>query len=444
MNIRRLFIAMAAFTALGAVASTPVWLEDDAAEAIARRIRRDFPLTVDEFKIMAAEADPSLTSEVIDGMISNKYVETMMIDDTLRVHRKAMRNLYLLDPERNEGWHRRGDNPGDLFISFVDSVIDWSRGANVLGGAHRVEYSFTIIVPGHEAIAGDTLRVWMPLALATDRQSDIEILSVSQPDYVLSDGRSVHNTIYFSAPAPAPGDTATFSYRAAFTTRGQYFPEEYILANIKPYDTDSELYRRYTAVESPHMVKLPYLATAIAGDETNPYRLSERVFDFITYFPWAGAREYSTIGCIPTYVLEQGHGDCGQVALLYISLMRTLGIPARWESGWMLHPGDKNYHDWAEVYFEGIGWVPVDVSFGRYTDAERPETRSFYSHGMDSYRFASNKGICGVLYPPKRYVRSETVDFQAGEVETSRGNLFYPAWDSSLSLISVTPIQVDK
>lgn len=445
MTIKKTFLTLAvAAVSLGSLASVPVWLETDRGEAIERRIRADFPYTVDEFAAIAARNDSTLTREVIDEMILNNYVEAMVIDDTVRVFRKALRNLYLLDPSRNEGWHHRGANPSQRRISYVDSVIDWSRGENPLGGAHRVVYSFSVEVPGHEAFAGDTVRVWMPVPLKSARQSGFEILETSQPDYVLSDGRSVHNTIYFEAPAPAPGDTARFFYKAAFTTSGLYFSPEYIRANIRPYDKESELYREYTATEAPHIIRMPYLATAVAGDLTDPFEISERVFDFISHYPWAGAREYSTIDCIPTYVLHEGHGDCGQVSLLYISLMRTLGIPARWESGWMIHPGEKNYHDWAEVYFEGVGWVPVDVSFGRYTAAERPETREFYSHGMDAHRFATNLGVCGEFYPAKRYVRSETVDLQPGEVEVSSGNLFYPAWDSSFKLISVTPVKVEE
>ena len=63
---------------------------------------------------------------------------------------------------------------------------------------------------------------------------------------------------------------------------------------------------------------------------------------------------------------------------------------------------------------------------------------------MDSHRFSTNKGVCGELYPPKKYVRSETVDFQAGEVECSRGNLFYPGWNSYFQLISVEPVEVSS
>ena len=121
--------------------------------------------------------------------------------------------------------------------------------------------------------------------------------------------------------------------------------------------------------------------------------------------------------------------------------MRSLGVPARWESGWMIHPGEKNYHDWAEVYFEGIGWVPVDNSFGRLTADPDPAVVRFHSTGQDNYRLATNIGVGGILSPAKRFVRSETVDLQAGEVECSRGNLFYPLWDSTLTIESIIPLK---
>lgn len=436
--------AILAGTCCAAAEVAPVWLESDSAAAIHRRTAADFPYTVDEFYDMARKADPSLTREELQRRIDLRYVETKEIDGRLRVFRKAMRNMLLLNPATNAGNTHRGSKASPARLSYVDSVLDHRAGRNPLGAAHRVRYRFSIDVPGHTAIAGDTLRVWMPVPLATQRQSDIRILDASHPGYVLSDGRSVHNTISFSAPAPAPGDTARFWYTGDFTTRGEYFPADEILARMKPYDTDSEVYKKYTSFEAPHIVRLDSLARHIAGGETNPFRLSELVYDYIIHhYPWAGAREYSTIGCIPEYVLEQNHGDCGQVSLLYISLMRTLGIPARWESGWMLHPGEKNLHDWAEVYFEGTGWVPVDVSFGRYTPSPSPEVQGFYSHGIDAHRFAANQGVCGDFYPAKCFVRSETVDAQTGEVECSRGNLFYPAWSSRLSLISVTPVETE-
>ena len=100
--------------------------------------------------------------------------------------------------------------------------------------------------------------------------------------------------------------------------------------------------------------------------------------------------EYSTIPNIPEYVIANRRGDCGQVSLLLITLCRYNGIPARWQSGFMMHPGSKNLHDWAEIYLQNIGWVAVDVSFGVQTWAKDPSERYFYLGGQDAYRWIIN------------------------------------------------------
>lgn len=447
-NLRNIFITLAAAAALQAAAATPgatepAWLERDSAAAIAARTLSDFTLSLQQGRQAVRQAYPQLTEADIDQAIANRWLETKQFGSETRVFRKAVKNLALLHPKLHGGRVApRGAKASAQRLAFVDSVLQWQRGTLPDGGAHRVTFSFTVDVPWHEALRDDTLRVWMPLPHLSARQSDLQLISVSHPGYIISQpDQSVHHTLYIKVPVQNGMDTR-LSYTAAYTAAGLYFSPDSIRANIRPYDTASELYRRYTAVELPHMPDMSALARQIVGNETDPYSCSELVYDYIIQrYPWAGAREYSTIACIPAYVVREGHGDCGQVSLLYISLMRSLGIPARWESGWMLHPGEKNYHDWAEVYFEGVGWVPVDVSFGRYNGSADPAVQRFYSTGMDAHRLASNLGVAGELYPAKRYVRSETVDFQAGEVESTRGNLFYPAWSHSLKLINVKPVQ---
>ncbi len=426
----------------------PAWIEADSAVAIHSRLLYDFPWTVDEARPLLRERYPDITDTDIDRFIGLKYIETMEIDGVLRVHRKALRNLALLNPEIS-GTTGRGDQASPERISYVDSILAWKRGTNPRGGAHEITFRFTVDVPFDPALKGDTLRVWLPLPLdstAVDYQYDVEILSSTPAEYTAAETLTpcpVHNSIFMTAPAPAAaGDTAHFEYTGRYTATGKYIEPDEIRGAMRPYDTESELYRTYTSFDGPHYVRMDSLARLITGDETDPLRQSQMVFDYIQdHFPWAGAREYSTIGCIPEYVIEQGHGDCGQVTLLYISLMRTLGVPARWISGWMLHPGEVNYHDWGATYFEGVGWVPVDVSFGRYSNADDNDAKRFYNTGIDSYRMCINTGVGGAMHPAKKFVRSETVDFQAGEVECSAGNLFYPGWDSNLEIISVTPVE---
>ena len=152
------------------------------------------------------------------------------------------------------------------------------------------------------------------------------------------------------------------------------------------------------------------------------------------HFPCASAREYSTIDNIPEYVLDNRHGDCGQVTLLFVTLCRIAGIPAHFQSGFMMQPRAWNLHDWAEVYFEGIGWVPVDQSFGLAPYAEKAGKPYFYLGGIDSWRMVVNQDYGMPLVPEKKYPRSETVDFQRGEVEWAGGNLYFTEWDYHMDI----------
>ena len=444
-KIRFIIAAIVGISALSTYAnSLPLWVEQDSITAIDYRIQRDFSVKLDSGLLEIRSLYPNIDIPNANEIIQKHYIEVKSIKGELMMHRKSIRNFGLLTSSiNNENWQGRGANPDKEDIAMVKEILAETKGNGSICSGKRIKYKFSIDVPKYEFLLGDTLSVWMPVPLETARQKNVNIISVSQHDYIQSNkANTCHNTLYFNKPITSECDSVIhFEYIGEFETYAQYFAPEYILENIKPYDKQSELYKHYTDLSHKHIINLDSLAQSIVGLETNPYLQSELIYDYISKtFPWAGAREYSTIECIPKYVLDEKHGDCGQVSLLYISLMRSLGVPAKWESGWMLHPWSKNLHDWAEVYFEGIGWVPVDVSFGRYVNCNNKREINYYSTGMDNYRFATNNGICSPLYPPKKFTRSETIDFQLGEVECSKGNLFYPGWKKKLEVLSITDI----
>ena len=94
----------------------------------------------------------------------------------------------------------------------------------------------------------------------------------------------------------------------------------------------------------------PYLRELrdeLAGDETNPVILARRFYDFVTTkVMYSFVREYFTIECIPEYCAVNLKGDCGVQALLFITLCRMSGIPARWQSGLYATDYYTGCHDW--------------------------------------------------------------------------------------------------
>ena len=61
---------------------------------------------------------------------------------------------------------------------------------------------------------------------------------------------------------------------------------------------------------------------------------------------------------------RQLRGDCGVMAVLFITLCRIAGIPAQWQSGLSVKPGYAGCHDWAMFYIAPYGWLWADPSFG--------------------------------------------------------------------------------
>ena len=118
---------------------------------------------------------------------------------------------------------------------------------------------------------------------------------------------------------------------------------------------------------------------------------------------------------------------------LFMSMLRSQGIPVRWQSGWMVPPDAENLHDWCEVYYEGTGWVPADISYD-LQPSEKPEEKEFYKTGIDAYRLIVNAGVSGRLYPEKKYFRSEPFDFQRGEVEWKGGNIYFDKWNYDMKI----------
>jgi len=62
--------------------------------------------------------------------------------------------------------------------------------------------------------------------------------------------------------------------------------------------------------------------------------------------------------------LEQGSGVCQDYAHIFCAVCRTLGVPARYVSGYLSH-GDGHEahaasHAWAEAFVDYLGWVSFD------------------------------------------------------------------------------------
>jgi transglutaminase-like putative cysteine protease len=401
-----------------------------------RRIAIDFNKNRTQIKTEIERFIPNVTDRQILDWEKKQQLECKIIKGEKRYFRNAVPNLFRLDNEAKAIKEKiKPSRKSGHEIANAQDIPEVVKKAlktrQILQQPTRMRFTYTLTVPANKVPHGKVIRCWLPYPRRDiNRQRDIQLLKVNNKEYIISPPDAVHSSLYMEKKAVKDQPTV-FSEVVEFSTSAFYYPLSE--KDIKPYQKETELYKKFVAERPPHIVftdTLKELAKLIVGKEKRPLYQARKLYEWIDKnYPWGSAREYSTIPCIPMYVIQNGHGDCGQVSLLFITMARYLGIPTSFQSGFMLHPNGTNIHDWGRIYFEGIGWVPMDQSFGLFSEGKNEDEVYFFTHGIDAYRMIVNQGYSGDFVPAKNFSRSETVDFQRGEVEWEEGNLYFNEWD---------------
>lgn len=130
--------------------------------------------------------------------------------------------------------------------------------------------------------------------------------------------------------------------------------------------------------------------------------------------------------------LEFKKGQCSEYHSAFISLLRSLKIPVKFELGFSI-PADKKegviggYHCWAKFYTQDKGWFPVDISeadknhekkdyfFGRIN-----ENRVHLSTGRDIILpYARDKEAMPLNYFIYPYIEIDGQEFLDAKIEVS-------------------------
>jgi len=408
--------------------------ELNARKDIMHRIRLDFGKDKPAVEEYIYKYYPDVNNEMLARWESSGALEYKIIDGEKWYYNRAASNLFRLDEDakvRKTEVDKEDENKVSVLRTHLPEIIDaLSRNGKTQSSPVKMRVKYELTLKPNAVPAGEVVRCWLPYPREDHRrQSNITLLSVNDSNYVISPEQYAHRTIYMEKIVKE-NEPLQFAIEFSY----QHAPEWFNLQGktIQPYDTQSEFYKTHTAEHPPHIVftdSIKAVSKRIVGDETDPYQKVKKIFEWIDVtFPWAGAREYSTLKNIPQYVLENGHGDCGQVTLLFMTLARYNGIPARWQSGFNMQPGGLNMHDWSEFYIEGIGWIPMDQSFGINTYTDNEDIKHFYTNGIDAYRWIVNNDFSQPLFPNKIFLRSDDVDFQRGELEWRGGNIYYNQW----------------
>lgn len=421
------------------------------------RIKKDFPFTKEALFAQLKKSVKGLDAAEFDKWVAEGRFDSREIQGTRRFMVSSVSNLFWRYPELS---NRR--TPRKITAAFERRVLESCEKIQAAAAAEHKPYvlpkqfevTMKIVAESNAARAGDVVRAWLPIPRDYPFQHGFQLLSSSPAAIHIDGGDSSIRSVCLETRAIANQPT-TFRIRYLYTAEGIWFDLDPKLVRSAEIATHPEL-KKYVE-EAPHIKfteEMRALSEKIAGTETNACQKARKFYEWIAEnIQYSYSIEYSTIRNIGEYCRSHAYGDCGQEALLFMTLCRLNGIPARWQSGWNTFPGGKSIHDWSEIYLAPYGWVPVDPYMGifamRYANSlsaeQRRKIRDFYFGGLDQYRMAANSDHSQELSPPKRFMRSDTVDFQRGELEDSTHNIYLDAFDYELTIkeMKLSPRKVE-
>lgn len=283
---------------------------------------------------------------------------------------------------------------------------------------------------------GEKVRVHLPIPKDCKQVSEFKILKTSHEVTKIAPSDAIQRTVYFETALQA-GEKVEIEYE--FINHLDY-------VELDPNAASSAQPTFYTQEWAPHVVFTPYLKlllNEILEGETNAVKKARKIYDYVTtHVMYSYMREYFCIENISEYAAVNLKGDCGVQALLFITLCRMAGIPARWQSGLYVSGPDTTSHDWAQFYVEPYGWVFADLSFGgsAYRKGEF-ERWDYYFGNLDIYRMPANSGIQAEFFPPKKHLRADEIDNQIGELEFEDCGLSRSQLITEQVLVKMTEIE---
>ena len=263
------------------------------------------------------------------------------------------------------------------------------------------------------------VRAWLALPAACPSQSNITLDRFTETPGHIAAEDAPQRTVCWEADL-----TENRTFGAEYSYR-----ETAVYADPLSFTPDAEQPEFYTGEEAPHIVFTPYLralAAQLTEGITSPAEKAKRIYDYVTLnVRYHFQPSYFVHESIAENCARSRRGDCGIMALTFITLCRLVGIPARWQSGLSVSPTGVGCHDWAMFYIAPKGWMYADCSYGASMARRGDEVlRRHYFGSLDTGRMVANSAFEAPFDPPMLGFRSDPYDNQSGEMEADGVGLY--------------------
>lgn len=386
-----------------------------------------YPYTKDEALALIRKELPEFTEHTFLKWENEGRIEYRLYDGEKHYFSRFWSTLKSVYPDVAALFPKKPDAEASKkqLLDTIASIRETGRGGCHFHLKASLRLNDDVFVPGSHVL------VHLPFPKPVYPMKNIHLLSVSHEAYTL-------------APEDAP--SRTISFERTLDTNETFFVEYEFDCEIEYHDlfaeTSSDLSPAMETGEVlPHIRFTPYLrnlAASIVGSETNPLVKARLIYDFCTSeINYTFMPPYIILKDIAETCAVRRKGDCGVQALLFITLCRICGVPARFQSAlYALEGAQAGCHDWAEIYLEPQGWLPVDLSFGSRAYREHDEARRrFYFGNLDPFRMVANTAFQAEFIPPKQGMRADPYDNQTGEIEVDGQGMLSEAYDTSAEVL---------
>lgn len=380
---------------------------------LAVRIPAQYPYSYEDALLILRERIENFQDEELERLWEENTADWIYIKGSVHFHELFFDNLMKTRPDYEvRAKEKSSDGEKNAALLRENIRIMKEKGSRTL---HLHLHTTLRLTPEAEkGCMGKKLGVYLPLPVEYAQVKNLKICGFPG-----------------NVGAPVRIDEGSYPQRTAYFETvikgGERWETEYEFDNITVYrqpDPGEVLPVQpafYTQEEAPHIRFTPYireLTREAVGEEKNPLLAVEKIYRFITSeVRYSFVRSYSTIYDIPEFTAVNQKGDCGFQALLFITMCRAAGIPARWQSGLYATPLSVGCHDWAQYYVAPFGWLSADCSFGgsafRQKDEER---REYYGKNLDPYRIPYASSFMHGFSVPEGGLRDDPYDNQCGEV----------------------------
>lgn len=371
-----------------------------------RRLPSHYPWTKAEILQKTRELIPAMTEEWFDSLEDQGRIDFIYLNGEKRYFIRAHRTLARFKAITGK--------PESSVSAWLDPMIAVIKEKGIL--RRRITLETSLKLEEDRFVPGDYV-CHMPFPIPCAQQSRIALLA-GDPDLITPEDAGARTAVW-RGHLENPRE---FKLRYCYDAEIRYADPLHRPAPEQPlYPREKPVCPEDLQEEGNWIRFTPWLrelCSEITEGVSTPVEKAKRIYDFVTTkVNYAFQRDYFNLDDPACHCALNFTGDCGLQALLFITLCRISGIPARWQSGLDVEADTAGDHDWAQFWLDGWGWLFADPSFGgggfRCGNEER---RAFYFGNIDPMRMAANRQFAAPFAIPLGAVRIDPMDNQEGEI----------------------------